>query len=227
MKLKAIISLGFFVGLALMPNAIKRRIYNAFLGAEIHSTARIGFSYVQAGKIKMGPYSRIGHLNVIRNLELLEIGEKALIGNLNSVSAFPLSDNRHFVDETHRFPALILEEHSDIVSRNYFDCCHTIRIGHHTIIAGSGSVFFTHGINIEQNKQEAKPITVGNHAMIGARCVVVKGASLPDCSVLGANSTLSKPLEQPYRLYSGVPAMPVKELNPASQYFHRKIGYVS
>lgn len=227
MKLKAIISLGFFAGLALMPNAIKRRIYNAFLGTEIHSTARIGFSYVRARKIKMGPYSRIGHLNIIRNLELLDLGEMALIGSLNTVNALPLSDNRHFTDEVHRLPALILEEHSDIVGRNYFDCSHTIRIGHHTIIAGSGSAFFTHGINIEQNKQEAKPVTIGSYAMIGSRCVVVKGASLPDCSVLGANSTLSKAFEQPYRLYSGVPAMPVKELNPASQYFHRKIGYVS
>ena len=55
---------------------------------------------------------------------------------------------------------------------------------------------------------------------------VIKGSALPDCSVLGANSTLHKAFSQPYTLYSGVPAQPVAPLDPESGYFHRDIGFV-
>lgn len=226
MKLKSVISLGFFVGLALLPNSVKRWVYNTFLKAEIHPTASIGLSFVKARKLKMGPHSRIGHLNVIRNLELLQLDSHASIKNANTVGGLPLHDKKHFTEEEGRCPALIIGEYSRITGRHYFDCSHTIKIGHHTTIAGLGSAFFTHGINLEQNRQEAEALTIGNYAMIGARCVVVKGAKLPDYSALGANSTLHKAYETPYTLYSGVPAKPVKELNPASLYFHREAGYV-
>jgi len=115
---------------------------------------------------------------------------------------------------------------SAIVKGHFFDCNHTITLGHHTIVAGQGSSFFTHGIDLAQNRQESSPIRIGNHCMIGACCVVLKGGVLPDCSVLGANSTLHKAFSEPYTLYSGVPAQPVATLDPESGYFHREIGFV-
>ena len=62
--------------------------------------------------------------------------------------------------------------------------------------------------------------------MVGAHSVLTRGAVLPDCSVLAANSTLHKAFEQTHMLYSGVPAKPVKELDPEGLFFKRKVGFV-
>jgi acyl-[acyl carrier protein]--UDP-N-acetylglucosamine O-acyltransferase len=215
-----------YLAISVLPGPLKRFIYNQFLGHEIHHTARIGLSFVQAKKIKMGPNSCIGSFNVIRNLELLSLGENSTIGKHNRASALPLGSNIHFMDEQDRYPALIIGRHTDITGKHVFDCNNTITLGDFTIVAGQGTLFYTHGINVKTNRQESGKISIGNYCMIGASCVVIKGAVLPDCSVLAANSTLHKAFDQTYMLYSGVPAQPVKQFSASSEYFHRKTGYV-
>jgi len=46
-------------------------------------------------------------------------------------------------------------------------------------------------------------ITIGNKCWIGAYCKILKGASIPDGSILGAGSIVSKPLSQPGSIYVG------------------------
>lgn len=174
----------------------------------------------------MGAYAEIGHLNVITGLELLELQEKAVMLGQNRISALPLSCEKHFRHNPDRFPALVMEVHASITGKHYFDCNDTIRIGAYATIAGLGSSFFTHGIDLGGNRQETAPVVIGKYTMIGARCVVVKGSILPDYSILGANSTLHKAYDASYMLYSGVPAIPVKKLDGESAYFHRKEGFV-
>ena len=215
-----------FCLLALLPSRIKRAIYNQCLGCSIHPTAFIGLSFVRCGTIVMGPDATIKHFNIIRGLARLEMGEKAKIGNWNTLTALPLDSKKHFQEEKSRYPALIMGPSSAIVKGHFFDCNHTITLGHHTIVAGQGTSFFTHGIDLARNRQASAPIRIGDYGMIGACCVVLKGSALPDCSVLGANSTLHKAFSEPYTLYSGVPAGPVAAFDPHSAYFHRDIGFV-
>lgn len=217
--------MGFMI-LAIMPSKLKILIYNKLLNCDIHPTARLGFSYLKVKRIKMGSQTKIGSFCIIKNLEQIEMGESASIGRFNRFSAMPLSDKRNFQSETDRFPALTMGRNAAIVSNHYFDCNNKITIGDFTIIAGSGTAFFTHSINIEQNLQETLPIHIGKYCLISSRCVVVKGAKLPDYSVLGANSMLHKPYTEPYTLYSGVPAVPIKQYNPNSAYFTRTVGFV-
>ncbi|PCJ95747.1 MAG: hypothetical protein COA45_12025 [Zetaproteobacteria bacterium] len=212
--------------LVFLPSPIKIYIYNKFLGCDIHKTAKIGMSYICVRKIKMGAGARIRHLNIIKNLELLELGEVASIGNMNSITAVPSLSRMHFKNEKDRYPALIMGEHSAIVKKHFFDCNNTISIGKYATIAGLGSVFFTHGINLEDNRQELNKIKIGDYSMVSACSVITKGAVLPDCSILGANSTLHKAFSQSHTLYSGVPAQAVKKLDANFKYFHREVGYV-
>lgn len=212
--------------LAIMPNKLKIVIYNKLLNCDIHPTARLGFSYIKVKSIKMGPFTKIRSFCFIKNLEQLDMGEGASIGRFNRISAMALSDVRNFQSETNRLPALIMGRNTAIVSHHYFDCNNQITIGDFTIVAGSGTAFFTHSINIEKNLQETLPIHIGKYCLISSRCVIVKGAKLPDYSVLGANSMLHKPYTEPYTLYSGVPAVPIKQYNPNSAYFTRTVGFV-
>ena len=216
----------FYLMLALLPNSLKILILNKFLGCEIDRTASIGLSYLYAKKIKMGPNARIGHFNVIRGLELLELCDSATILTMNSITAASLDRSDQFKDEKDRFPALMMGAHSAIVKKHFFDCNNTIQIGAYSTIAGIGSAFFTHGINVHSNKQESAPIEIGKYCMVSACCVCLKGSKLPDASVLAANSTLHKTFTEPNGLYSGVPAQLVKKLDPEGVYFLRTTGYV-
>lgn len=225
--MKKIFLHAFYFFLAIFPSRLKCFVYNQFLGCEIHRTARIGFSLILAKKIVMGPHACIKHFNIIRNLDCLELGEAALIGNFNRVTCLPWGATRHFQMEENRRQALVLGRHAAIVGRHFFDCNNAILIGEYALIAGAGSSVFTHGINIQHNRQESGPVTIGKYCMIGAHSVILKNASLPDYSVLAANSTLHKAYTQTHTLYSGVPAVPVKALDPESKFFHRKEGYVA
>lgn len=216
-----------YILLALMPGFIKKFIYNTFLGCEIHKTAKIGFSYIAAKKIVMGPNSSFGHLNYVRNLELLEIGANTKILNSNYMKALPLSSKKHFVTETDRFPAFIIGQDCSVGSRHYFDCNNTIRIGNFSSIAGFGITMIAHGVNLQENRQETAPITVGSYCRVFTGAVLTRGSKLPDYSILAANSVLTKPYEQPYTLYAGVTAKPVKEMDPEWKFFTRKTGFVS
>lgn len=225
--MKKLLSAFFHAALAAAPMPVKRFILNGFLGCHIDKTAKIGLSFICVRKIKMGPHSRIGHGNIIRNLELLDLGAHASISRFNRVTALPLSSQKHFTDVDGRFPSLTLGAHAAVVHGNFFDCCSAITIGHHALIAGHGSAFFSHGINVEHCKQETAPVTIGNYSMVAACCVITKGATLPDYSLLGANSTLHKAHTETHTLYSGVPAAAVKRLSPDCLFFHRETGYVA
>lgn len=225
-RLKSIVELLALTILAILPNKLKIIIYNKLLKCDIHSTARLGVSFLKVKKIKMGPRATIKSFCFIKNLELIEMGEKASIGRFNKITAMAVSDKRNFQHEANRFPALILGKNAAIVSNHYFDCNNTISIGDYTIVAGSGTAFFTHSVNIEKNLQETSPIEIGSYCLISSRCVIVKGAKLPNYSVLGANSMLHKFYTEPYTLYSGVPAVPIKHYDPSSSFFARTVGFV-
>lgn len=51
-----------------------------------------------------------------------------------------------------------------------------------------------------------RPIFIGNNVWIGCRCLILKGASIPNGSIIGANSTISKKLVSERSIYRGNPA---------------------
>lgn len=209
-----------------LPNTLKVIYYRKMFGWDISDNVKIGFSYIKASNVILSCGAKIGHFNVIKNLENFEIGENSKIGHFNKFNALEIRSNIHFEDEKNRTQSFIIGKECGITKSHYFDCNNLIKIGNFTIIAGHGCSFFTHSINIEKNRQETAPIYIGNYCMVGACSIITRGATLPDCSVLAANSTLHKAFEKTHTLYSGVPAMPLKDLNPESKYFHRDIGFV-
>lgn len=121
---------------------------------------------------------------------------------------------------------MILEEHAAITSRHLIDATDRIRIGAFSIVAGAHSQIVTHQIDFSQPRQSCRPVDVGAYCFVATGCVILAGAKLPDCSILGAMSLLKNRWDQPYMLYAGVPAKPCRELDPKSGYFQRKEGYV-
>lgn len=210
----------------LLPWSLRRALLQQQFGFQIHSTARLGFCWVFPTRLIMEEGSSIGHLTVAKNLDLLHLHAHATIGRGNWITGFPLSDSRHFAQETDRRPELVLGAHSSITNRHLVDCTSSVRIGRFTTVAGFQSQFISHTIDLAENRQTSRPIRIGDYCFIGTNCVFLGGATLPDYCVLGAKSLLNKAYTQTYQLYGGVPARPLRELPGESAYFTRQQGFV-
>jgi acetyltransferase-like isoleucine patch superfamily enzyme len=216
----------FRLCVVLLPWWLRRHVLRLAYGYEIHPTARIGCSWVFPEKLVLAEGARIGHFNVAIHLARLELGPLAILERGNWITGFPAGEARHFAHCTARRPELILGAHSAVTKRHHFDCTDRIAIGAFTTIAGYGSQFVTHAIDLVRNRQDAASITIGEYCFVGTAVVVLGGAALPDRSVLGAKALLNKPHAEPGWLYAGVPAAAVQAVPPGADYFRRTTGFV-
>lgn len=210
----------------LLPWPARRRLLEKQFGYSIHPDSRIGLAWICPLRLVMEEHSRIGHLNVCKDIDLLHLGAHAIIGQLNWITGFPSGNKRHFVHQIDRRPELIVERHAGISSRHFIDCTARVRIGAFATVAGFRSQLITHSIDLEAGRQSSEPIEIGEYCFVGTDSVVLGGGVLPHHSVLGAKSLLNKGWEVPFFLYGGVPAQPLKELSPEMQYFRRSEGFV-
>jgi len=211
----------------LLPWPLKRRLLRLVYRYELHPSSRIGLAWVFPSHLVMRSQSRIGHLTVCKDLTRLELGESATIGRLNWITAYPLAGATHFAHRAARAPELMLAEHAAITNRHIIDCTDRVSIGAYATIAGYRSQLLTHSIDLAESRQDAKPIAVGRYAFIGTACTLLGGTAVPDYSVVAANSLLHTVYDEPYRLYAGVPAKAVAQLDPQLKYFRRAQGFVT
>jgi acetyltransferase-like isoleucine patch superfamily enzyme len=228
-KTRMVVGMKKLLLLAIMflPLSLKRKAYRAWFGYQIADDARIGLAFLFSKQVVMERGTRIGHFTIIKQLDTLRMAEGANIGAFNMVTAIPSHSNVHFTHQPERVPALIMGAHSSLTGRHYVDCCDTVTIGAFTIVAGMATRFFSHSVNMELNRQETAPITIGAYCMVGAGSIILKGSTLPDYCALGAGSTLQKTYFETHMLYSGVPATPVKQLSPHAAYFQRTTGFIA
>jgi hypothetical protein len=210
----------------LLPWNLRRSFLENQFGYTIHPSSRIGFAWIFPRRLVMEEGSRIGHLTLCKNIDLLHLGAHAVVGQLNWITGFPSGPNRHFAHQPDRRPELIVERHAGISSRHLIDCTARVRIGAFATVGGFRSQLLTHSIDFAASRQTAEPIDIGEYSFTGTNSVVLGGSALPHHSVLGAQSLLNKKWDEPYRLYAGVPAKPLKELSPDLEYFRRAEGFV-
>ena len=211
--------------LMIFPWGLRRRLLVALMGYEIHSTARIGLSWICPERLEMAAGARIGHLTMCKGLSLLKMGEESRLGNLNWITGFPVGNKDFFAGEERR-AELVIGEHAAVTHRHLIDCTNSVRIGRFTTFAGFRSQVLTHSIDLQRCRQASRPIAIGDYCFVGTNCVLLGGSALPDYSVLGASSVLNKAYSDPHQLYAGNPARPVKALSREMGYFTRSTGYV-
>lgn len=209
-----------------LPWPWRRALLRKVFGYEIADGCRIGLSLIYPRKLVMKPGAHIGSLTICKDIDLVELGEEASIGNLTWITGYPSGTRGHFAHQTDRKPELILGPHAAITNRHLVDCTAAIHVGAYATFAGFASQLLTHSINLETSRQEAYPITIGEYCFVGTNCVLLGGSALPSHSVLGAKSLLNAAYTDPYYLYAGVPAKPIKPLPETLAYFQRQTGYV-
>jgi acetyltransferase-like isoleucine patch superfamily enzyme len=217
-----------FACAAPLPWSLRRVALQAMFRFAIHKTAFISrLALVLPSRLEMGPKAYIGPFTICKGLELVRIDEYGYIGPLNWITGFPLgTESPHFALDPERKPHLIVERHGAITSRHLIDCTDEVSVGAFSIVAGFRTQILTHSIDLAESRQRSKPVQIGHHCFVGTACALLGGSSLPDCSVLGAHSMLAARLETPGWLYAGVPAKPIKPMEPEAKYFSRTAGYV-
>jgi acetyltransferase-like isoleucine patch superfamily enzyme len=208
-----------------LPWPLRRWLLRMFCGYSFGPGARIGHSLIGCPQLSLATGARIGHFNVIKGMRL-ELADSATIGDFNWISALSADNRKHFTDESGRDPALVMGRHAALTARHYLDCSNRVEIGEFATVAGARSQILTHAIDFKRNRQVSAAVRIGRYCFVGTACVVLKGAELPECSVLAAGSTLARAYQESFTLYSGVPALPVKALDRDAEYFRRTRGHV-
>jgi acetyltransferase-like isoleucine patch superfamily enzyme len=211
---------------ALSPNVIKITFYRRVFGYKIGPNVRIGLSLIDSGHVTIGEGVKIGHFNRITDIPEVSIGAHSSIGHRNTFVGsieFTAKAARAFRNNN---PVLHVGEHCGISSHHHFDVNDALSIGGYTTIAGVGSVFYTHYINVISGQQSCKPVTVGRYCMIGSSTCFVPGSGVADYTVVGMGSVVTKALDKPHQLIGGNPAGFIRDITSEAAYFHRKIGWI-
>lgn len=202
--------LSLFVWL-LPASSLKNRLLKA-LGNTIGPGVRVSPTLVAGcGPFTIGENTRFSAFNVFRGLRRVDVGRDAWIGTLNWFSAEPAYQEHHPEAGLLRMGDLCI-----ITNRHHFDCSGRIILEPRGAIGGIKSIFQSHEIDLVADRTTVGTIRLGQNAMTGTACLVLKGAYLPDRSILAAGSLLAKanPDTPPESgLYVGRPARKVRELD--------------
>lgn len=210
-----------------LPWFLKYRFLNSFLGYNISKDAHIGLSIINVNHLKMNPGSNIGNFNVIVNLDKLELGKNSTIGRGNWITGFSTKiQSKHFKHDKNRVSELIIGNESAITKNHHIDCTNYVHIGDYVTIAGYKSQFLTHSIDIYEGRQDSHPIEIGNYCFVSTSVIILGGSKLPNYSVLAAGAILNKNFIDEWKIYGGVPAKPIKDINKNARYFSREKGFI-
>jgi acetyltransferase-like isoleucine patch superfamily enzyme len=221
------VRLVLLAGVALLPSFLKRPVYRLFFGYQIGKRVTIGLSIIDARECRIDDDVRIGHFNVIIGVKKLVIGDHVRIGYLNilrggdeialgryaeiirmnEINSIPDPDVVNPID-----PRFLLGDGSVITAGHKIDFTDRVVIGRRTILGGRNSSIWTH------NRQRTLPIEIGSFAYVGSEIRIAPGGGLPSKCIVGIGSVITSQLTEEECLIAGVPAKPVKQLDPEDKF---------
>ena len=207
----------------LLPGRMRRWVHTRLLGYDLHPTASIGRAFVDVDSLVMGEGARIGHLIAIRGCEEVRMGDRAVIHQLVWVNAVRRSTG--FFPDIKRRPALVMGDESLITVMHFIDACDLVELAEFAALAGYGSIIQTHAVDVVRIRQSCAPVRIGDHSLVGTRAVLLPGATVPDQSIVSAGAVVGPRLKG-HHLFGGVPAKPIRELDPESALFTRQTTHI-
>lgn len=94
-------------------------------------------------------------------------------------------------------------------------CFSKIEIRDETIIGEMTDIMDTDWHGIDGKPPKVEPVFIGKHVWIGIRCIILKGVTIGNYSIIGAGSVVTHSVP-PYTIFAG---------NPAKQVGVTKSGY--
>jgi acetyltransferase-like isoleucine patch superfamily enzyme len=213
--------------LALLPSFVKRTAYRVLFGYKMGKRVRIGVSiidvegcvieddvtighlnvFIGTKRLRIGDHTRIGHLNIIRGGDEVNIGRYCDIVRLNEINSIPDPIAVNEVD-----PVFSMGDGAVIVASHKIDFTDRVELGKRVIVGGRNSSFWTH------NRQRTKPIRIGDNAYLGSEIRVAPGGEVPANCIVGIGAVITKALTGEFKLFAGVPAAPVSDLDEDARF---------
>jgi acetyltransferase-like isoleucine patch superfamily enzyme len=186
----------------ILPWSAKRAAYQ-LLGWEIHPSARVGLSFIDAERVVLGPEAQIGHFNVLRGLKLLSLEDAAYIRHFNTATATYAEWPRE----------MSMGSRATVMNFHYFDVGGRLRLHRDVTVGGRNTQFWTHQLKSVDGVRSLEwgEVSIGALAYIGTRCTVLPGANLPPGATLAAGSVLGRQeFEVGTELVAGNPAKRIR-----------------
>lgn len=128
-----------------------------------------GFSFLQSKYITIKDNSKIYRRCFVKGLSSFEIGANVIFGLSTSAQA-------RFKDEAYQkhWCKLKIGDNSVVSKKTFFDCTDNITIGSNVVLGGGETKFFTHGYDIQRNRNQGE-IRVDNDCYVGTCCIFCPG----------------------------------------------------
>ncbi len=184
------------------------------LNSLLHITKyKVGLSLIIANEIRLGENAKIGHFNVIV-VDKLIMGKDTYIGHLNFIKGWfdLIMDERASINLQNKISRILspkgnyckakvdMKYHAKIGVKHTLDVTRSITIGKNTMLAGSETQVWTHGFYFSKQGEKVTRIdgevTIGDNCYIGARCVLLAGVNIGNAITVGANTCISKSIQQ-------------------------------
>ena len=108
---------------------------------------------------------------------------------------------------------------------HFIDACDLVELEDFAALAGFASIVQTHAVDFDTVQQACAPVRLHSAAMVASRCLLLPGAEVPSKSIVAAGSIVTKPLEG-HHLFAGVPAKPIRTVDPDAPFFNRGTSHV-
>lgn len=215
------------VALAAAPSVVKLPIYRRVFGFQIASGARVGCSVLDVDhlalesgahighgnfltgtrRVTLGLGAAIDHLNIVRGGDEVVLEDYARVMRLNVLNSIPDNDA-----DKPTSPSLHLGKGACVVSGHRLDFTDRIDLGINVTVAGRNSSLWTH------NRQDTRPIRIGDFCYLGSEVRLGPGAELGAFSILAMGGVLVKSLGQGRIVAGGVPARVIREITPEDEH---------
>ena len=192
---------------ALLPSSWKVR-WLRWRGHDVHPSAYIGFSILNAERIEIGEDARILHGNVFSRVHAVRIGAGSTIGYFNRITCAR--------GET---GTLTLGKNVLVTLRHYFNLSADIVIGDNSTIGGHRTELITHGLAPSSTKVVRRGITIGDWCSVGSSVCLVPGAAIAEGTFVGMGAVVVGQFQETYVLLGGSPATIKKKLDPQMPFF--------
>ena len=180
--------------------------------------------FVNNLKFKLHRFRSIGkHYDIGRNVsvlnsEYISLGDYFCVGNNCLIQAWPAYRNK----ATGFKPDLTIGNNVSMMSNCLISCVNKVTIGDGCLLGDN--VFITdnyHGngtesqrniIPIERPLFSKGPVSIGKNVWIGRNVCIMPGVMIGDCSIIGANSVVTKDVSS-NTMVAGCPAKEIKIIN--------------
>jgi acetyltransferase-like isoleucine patch superfamily enzyme len=206
---------------AILPQPLKRRLYQWVFGYQIGQNVRIGFALLDCAQLSVGDHSIISHAvaflgcgdvcigqhvhigpcNLFRGGKRIELDDYCQLLRLNVINSIPDNDCVNAPESI-----FSLGYGSVVTAEHRIDFTDRVTIGRCTTIAGRNSSIWTH------IRRSGSPVKIGDFCYVGSEVRLAPGVRVGDCCIVGLGAVVTRGTTQSNWLIGGMPAQPIRRL---------------